>query len=813
MSVAMRSYTSPFFGDRDTGDYRWNALDYDQFLPIRNRPESKKVMDDGRVYSGDIFTNVTGINRGEWSYGVQGAISTCYNVATAQEFLGKSDSPACIFAFPRFFGTSNVSYAEWYKSTVETLGDMPTFDYYLVSLNKGASFGFEFPNPVGGASTSYWVEMHASTSDTWHSDKDMYVPWYPSLTRASSPDAGIPFVRDNTAVLGRKFSNLPIYIQNERYGARLGQLDGYPFYDTSDLTRMISLMGVWTAQPDSVINDVYYITIGDGAITNSNFLPGYNTNRVGAFIATQLPIFTLDSFDQMVNYFQGKSWVSENDDLPEDWSTDWDIYIKGAQRPEIFITMKSSKLDEWLESKDNTSGLNKGDIKVEYRYELAGTVGGNDINAGDIVDWVTDSYDDTRATDYMSNIALNYAGADLTNGTNEFNDYTIDQLIKYYATMQFRLHYGTNASAWCRYRIGVIGSPSLPDFTLMNNVGVQDDEDIVDDSTVTLHYDEYPPDYDPYPTPPNPPMPPPPDDTNPVPIPAGQNGIGLLTTTYKVTVAQVEALGRFFWGGDFFQKLIALNTSPIENVVGLTVMPINISGTTSVIVVGNVDTNINGDEISTVPIYDLGSVKIDGRYGNFLDYAPYTTIQIFLPFVGFVPLDPVYVTGKTLSVKYSYDVINGLCNAMLFVDGVYMESHQGNCGVNIPLIASNRNELGVGLATSIFSTAMGAQEPLQLMGDIGQYITGQHSTRQGGYSPTLAWNETRNCFLVIETPNASYSGTYKHDKGLPCNASHTIGSLTGFTVCSSDIDVSGISGATEEEKVMIKDMLTTGVYL
>lgn len=826
--MSTTNYTSPFFGDRDLGNYTPPALDVWHYLDNRNRPEARKVNSDGQIYEADIMVQTT-------YHRYQGTTSISIENSVRQgTLIGQSDKPCCIFAVPSTYGnhqyTDDNETSEVWAGAVLDFNDIQTYQYFLLSKNNGASFTFNLTNTEKNSSTNrpiYGVtRVDIGTIDgakrptTTAPDITVRPAFLNQLTTNSDIMSSAPSKLDYTNYTDRLSYTLEMFNSNSTYGVKwysVSQSIGMIPDNVIDTIRQ--KMIEWKNMDDSVFTNIYMVALTGSDPTLLKPFINFSTyspvtgKYIGTFIATGLPIFTVDSIDQMVRYFQGESWLAENDPPPpSDWSTDWDIYIKGAQKPDIFITMTSDKVDEWLSDlEENQSGLSKGDITVEYQYEIAGSVGDNSLNSGTIKPWVKDKYNDTRETDYMSNLELNYEGNPTFN-FGEFADITIDQLYRYYAEMQFRIIYGEYRSAWCRYKIGVIGSPSVPDFDKMNNEGVQDDAMFQDNSTVTLHYDEYPPGYDPYPTPPPPPMPPE-DDTSPSPVPPELLGMGLLTETYKVTPTNCAALGRFFWGsGGFLQQLKALNTSPIENVVGLMVMPINIAGTTDVIVVGNVDTNINGDKISSVPLYTLGSVEIKGRYQSFLDYEPYTSIWIFLPFVGFIQLDPVYVTGKTLSVIYSYDIINGLCNAMLFCDGVYVESHQGQCGISVPLIASNRNELSVGIATAIGKTAAGVSNPVNLVDDVAGYLTGFHSTRQGSYSPSCAWTETRNCFLVIETPNASYTGTYKHDKGMPCNASHTIGSLRGFTQCADDIDLSGISGATETEKAMIKDILTTGFF-
>lgn len=825
MASTIDTYTAPIFGRTDLRGYGFLSFDFTRYLEIRNNAAQQKKNQFGQVTKAGLYINSTyhdlqGSNNGSpvcdprnqaWSWTVDG-----------------DDNAMAILAVPRRYGSGantgeNGFQSFWKDIMIEYMDGLEesenlTYDYYLCFENGSPSI--TIPNTLQTGNFVYYVlgnYLRRRIAPQTH-EIYQYVPFNMSTLSTNTPDSQVSAVCPYSYAgannkLEKILLSMDYLVANAMY-VRNGNVYNAPYY--TDETKDTLQTAVETALQSE-----------DAEIlkTVSAFPIVTNTYKIGAFIATGMPVFTIDHFDQLINYFAKRPFEPENniDPPPSDWSTDWDIYIKGAQRPDIFITMKSNKVDEWLANlNENTSGVSKADIKVEYRYQKHTAEGSSWMSPVEyskdyeLVDWTRDIYNNVKDTSYNENITLNYPLILSEFMINEFDDGMIDSLFPYYAEMQFRLSYGKYHSAWCEYGIGVIGSPTVPDFSKMENWGEQIDE-WSDSSTVTLHYDEYPPDYNPYPDPPVPPLPPP-SPTDPSP---NINGTGLLTTTYKITEDNARALGRFFWGKELFQKIKALNLSPLENVVSLTYMPINLDGTTSVIVVGNVDTNINGDKISgTTPIYTLGSVKLLGRYKSFLDYAPYTTANIFLPFVGFKPIDPQVFTGKTLSVKYSYDLIAGVCNAMLFADGIYIESHQGNCGIDIPLVASNRAEMMLGIVTSLVGTAVSpintagniATDMLSMGTDILNAASSFHTSRQGGYSPTCAWTETRECFIVLETPNTWMGTTYAHDYGRPCLTTYSISQLSGFTVCDQTVDLSGISGATDEEKNMIKSILTNGFY-
>lgn len=815
--MARNEYTTPIFGQQSFVPWSPKPLDTFTKMPIQNRSSAVKRNEKGQVYAADMFWNYTDHTQ---------AALTARTIQTGNYIMqrtleSQSNMPIAILAVPMIYGNLpgtalNESSDEYWWRVVK-FHENTNYLYFVVALTGGASIQATYNNVV--PSTGQKISVSYITQQILFAEAGYGVE--PEVERVFKELERDGFATDRLITPNRSIEsefNIRVEQVSVQSKVRAGTQE-YGRIADGTVASIKSAISHWKERTDSVYSRV--IMMEAGSYMDSLNMSA-STNFIGSFIATGFPVFNAStSFDEMVKYFQGEAYEADNQEPPpDDWSTDWDVYVKGVQRPDIFITMKSPKIDEWLTSDKNTSGVKKEDIAVEYRYReyedpsLPYT----------LVQYAKDKYDQTRETDYISNISLNYLN--LKSLIEEIGTGNIETLYPYYAEMEFRLKYGDYASAWCRYEIGAIGSPSVSDFTFMKNLGEQAD-DFQDESTVTLHYDEFPPDYDPWPDRPLPPLPPI-EPTEPTPVPPGLNGIGLLTTTYNITQNTARQLGQFFWGGDIFEKIKALNTSPIENVVGLMIMPIMISGTSAVIRVGDVDTNLNGDVITSVPLYRLGSIELKGRYQSFLDYEPYTSAFIFLPFVGFVRIDPAYYTNRTLSVVYSYDIICGLCNAMLFADGIYIESHQGNCGISVPLIATNRADLQIGLASSLLETAaMAASGGLAgaatgktiagsaagLVSAADQYMTGFHSMRQGGYSPSCAWAETRECYLVIESANAAHSSTYNKDRGRPTLASANVGSLRGYTETDANVDLSGLSGATEEEKNEIRKIFASGFYV
>lgn len=293
-------------------------------------------------------------------------------------------------------------------------------------------------------------------------------------------------------------------------------------------------------------------------------------------------------------------------------------------------------------------------------------------------------------------------------------------------------------------------------------------------------------------------------------------GIGVLTSTFKMTKERLVQLGQFLWGSNIFDKFSLVNNNPIENIVSCKSIPINTDGTNQEIVLGNVSTGVNGEKISNnFAKQTIGNIAINEHYHNFLDYAPYTNVILYLPYIGFKELDTTLVMNKTLKVIYTVDAITGGCLAQVYVNNVRLYEFTGNVGIDIPITASNRAQVeagyiqaGVGAAMSAVGGNVGSAVTSLLNSATSQY----HYSSTGNPNPMCVASTNRTCYVIIDRPNYQNLKAFNHTRGRKCYLSKTIGSLHGFTVCDSNIDLSGIN-ATQSELEELKDILSSGFYV
>lgn len=100
---------------------------------------------------------------------------------------------------------------------------------------------------------------------------------------------------------------------------------------------------------------------------------------------------------------------------------------------------------------------------------------------------------------------------------------------------------------------------------------------------------------------------------------------------------------------------------------------------------GKYNTNVSSNIITTNFIEtDCGTITIDEYNKNSLDYNG-VEIDLYLPFIGNISLNPNQVYGKPLHLVYRTNPLNGDCVAFILSDNVQIAYSQGNVSFDVPV--------------------------------------------------------------------------------------------------------------------------------
>ena len=291
---------------------------------------------------------------------------------------------------------------------------------------------------------------------------------------------------------------------------------------------------------------------------------------------------------------------------------------------------------------------------------------------------------------------------------------------------------------------------------------------------------------------------------------------------YNPSSAEVSALGSWLWTSSIIEQIARMFNDPTNSIIGLHAIYGEPHVTSSAsIVVGNLTSTVSALVVSSqYTQVDCGSVWLTEFFGNVFDYAPYTEVSIFLPFIGIVPLDVADVMRAQIQVVYNVDVYTGACIAQVSVtrDGVggVVYQYAGNCAISYPVSAVSYNNIFssmVAIAGGIATFAAGAGSlgmAMSLTSTLGQ--AGRASvSRSGSFSANAGAMGSKKPYLIIRRPQANMALQFEKYDGRGSNFTSMLNQCTGYTKCK-EVHLS-VPGAYKEELDEIERLLKEGIIL
>lgn len=326
------------------------------------------------------------------------------------------------------------------------------------------------------------------------------------------------------------------------------------------------------------------------------------------------------------------------------------------------------------------------------------------------------------------------------------------------------------------------------------------------------------PEYKPTPTPPS-------DDTGEINTPSsilGNNGQGLWSV-YNPSLSQINEFGAWLWSSDIWEQIRQYFSDPMQGIIGLHKIyckPTN--GETKTIIAGYLDSGVSSPIVTKqYERIDCGSLACAEYYGNALDYAPYSDVAIYLPFVGVVNLNVNEVMGSILHVYYDVDILTGACLATIEVKDssntvVSLYQYNGVCAVQIPLTSGNYGSViaslvttGAGVVATVASG--GALAPVLIGGAVSALNSGASIKQSGSIGSNVGAMAQKKPYLIISRKIPYMALNYNNFEGFPSNNNVYLGNLSGYVRTKKVYIASSI--ATQNEKEMIEELLNSGVYV
>lgn len=328
---------------------------------------------------------------------------------------------------------------------------------------------------------------------------------------------------------------------------------------------------------------------------------------------------------------------------------------------------------------------------------------------------------------------------------------------------------------------------------------------------------------------------------------------------YAPTKAEIASLFNYLHSANIGDSIYKLWQNPIQGIVSLHYLPypLTLKSNTKVSIdfVG-LPTGVTAYAANQFQSINFGYVKVGNVKNNYLDYSPYTKIQIYLPGIGIRDINTDDVMNKYIRVKYNCDNVTGQFVAFVLVGNTYTESDMsvkytfsGCVAAPFPISQNNWGNTyiaaatlaagalaggvaaagGAGAAAAGAGAGAGAAEAgaasaagsevtaasvggnITNIGTAALQLAKPSITRAGTVSGTTSLFGVREPFLIIERPNQQDFNDFNKIKGYPCGKTFVLGDISGYNQIES-IHLTGIQAMVEEINE-IEALLKGGVIL
>ena len=303
------------------------------------------------------------------------------------------------------------------------------------------------------------------------------------------------------------------------------------------------------------------------------------------------------------------------------------------------------------------------------------------------------------------------------------------------------------------------------------------------------------------------------------PLPTASASSAGFITLFNPSLAQLNNLANYMWSDlfslDTFKKIFA---DPMDCILGLSIVPVKpASAGTSNVKIGNVSTDVAMNKTSSQYVaVDCGTIDVKEYWGAYLDYAPYTQCEIYLPYVGTKQISVDDVMNKAVHVVYHVDILSGACNAYVKCGNSVLYTFVGQCSSSIPISGNDwtnvlngaisvAGKIGLAMATG------GATALMSGLGAASSIISSSKPTveRSGAMSSTGGLLGIQKPYLILTRPKQALPENQNKYTGYPSFITMALSDCTGYTEIDS-IHLENMS-CTDEEAQEIESLLKSGV--
>lgn len=306
---------------------------------------------------------------------------------------------------------------------------------------------------------------------------------------------------------------------------------------------------------------------------------------------------------------------------------------------------------------------------------------------------------------------------------------------------------------------------------------------------------------------------------------------------YWIKSSDLTNLQDWIFGETFLNDIRRLWNDPAEYLINISFYPFNglihdpSNVATSAISIGNLTSEISANMMLNgySAKFNGGSLKVAEYYGSYLDYAPYTSAEIYIPYIGYRQLNINDIMNKTLELIYVVDWDTNQLTATIIADDRPLTVFSGSFGIKLALSGTNANQVAETISRGVFSTLTSTGYAIangvagNVSGAVSEGMNAgssalntaldvQVSPRQFGHpTPATGLYNTQIPHLIIHRPIKAEPSKFISMHGYSAGYSGKVSDFSGFLKCSA-VDLKADETISEQEQQEITNLLLGGIY-
>lgn len=287
---------------------------------------------------------------------------------------------------------------------------------------------------------------------------------------------------------------------------------------------------------------------------------------------------------------------------------------------------------------------------------------------------------------------------------------------------------------------------------------------------------------------------------------------------YNPTLTQVKELATYMWDSSAFDRdaFLKIFGNVMDAIIAFNAYPFNVPNVGArAIRVGNNATPVYANVCSSQYVeIDCGTLTIPEYFGAYLDYSPFTKMELYLPGIGVRSVSADEVIGKPVKIVYHCDVFTGQAICFVKCGESVLYSYECNLALHLPFNASDYSTMMAALVTGGFNAAMnpsasGASSLASTAIDV--CFQKQPIQKSGGMGGSSAVIGNKKPYFIITRPNQCVPEEQYNFTGYPTFTTQLIGSCKGYLEVE-EVHLDNMA-ALEDEKIEIENLLKGGVLV